>query len=214
MKPQTITMTLTASSVNCLAASQSIGGAGTVTLNGTSVSGGIGTLDTARRVLITSAGNDSTLTWTLAGTSPAGYSQSETFAGGNGAGAQSAGDYKTVTKASSDKASASTVTLGTSGVGSSGWKSMDTWEGTFDANFQTNLVSGTANWSIQYTLDDTIATSSNLPGITAWNFSSITSATASTGAVSTGPITAWRLLINSGTGKVTAQALQSGGGFT
>ena len=218
MRTQTVTLSLSNSSVNCLAAAQSLAGAGNVTLNGSSVTGGVGTLSatncTGRRVLLTSAANDSTLTWTISGTSPAGYAQTETLAGGNTAAVTSGGDYATVTTIAASKATAGNITIGTSGVGSTGWKALNTFEGPYNVNFQTNLVSGSANWTIQYTLDQDIATSSNLPGINAWNLAAITSASASTGSATTGPITAWRLLINSGTGKVVAQAVQSGGGNT
>lgn len=72
MRPVLLTKTLAAASVNAIAQSQSLGAAGNVTLNGATASGGLATLDTQRRVLITSAGNDSGISFTVFGATDSG----------------------------------------------------------------------------------------------------------------------------------------------
>lgn len=114
---------LAAAVSNGLAQTQSLGAAGNLNLNGSLVSGGVGTLDSggaARRVLITSAGNDAGLTWTVIGTNRYGVVQTESFAGANGA-ASSQLDFLTVTSIRGSAATASTVTAGTNGTGSTPW---------------------------------------------------------------------------------------------
>jgi len=75
-------------------------------------------LDTARRVLITSAGNDSGITFTIAGTDVNGLPISEVVTGPNATTAQSALDYATVTSIKPSAAVATTVIVGTNGVAS------------------------------------------------------------------------------------------------
>ena len=114
--------------------------------------GGLALLDTARRVLITSAGNDSGITFTITGVDWAGTTISETLTGGNAAAVYSVLDYLGVFKIQVSGATASTVTVGTNGVASSPWVNLDTWAGgTVAAQC---VVSGTANYTVQLTNDD------------------------------------------------------------
>ena len=144
---------LTALSANGIALSQSLAGAGALTLNGAYATGGVATLPQPRRAGITSAGNDTGITWTIVGTDRTGNPISETLAGaGIGLTAQSVLDYLTVTSITSSGATASTVTAGTTGVASSAWIRLDDW-----ALPQTAIqcdASGTVNYTVQSTLDD------------------------------------------------------------
>src|SRR6185437_3174379 len=119
MRPVTISKTLAAASANNIALSQSPAGAGNLTLNGAAVAAGVATLDTQRRVLITSAGTDTGITFTVYGGNQSGSAISETVAGGSlGIPVSTTQDFLTVTRVAASGASASTVTVGTSGVGS------------------------------------------------------------------------------------------------
>lgn len=123
--------------------------ASTVTV-GTS---GLALLDTARRVLITSGGTDTGITFTITGLDWAGTEISEVLTGGsNGTPVFSVLDYLAVTKVVASGATASTVTVGTNGIASSQWLPFDTWAmGT--AQIQC-VVSGTVNYTVQTTMDD------------------------------------------------------------
>jgi hypothetical protein len=132
--------------------SQTPSGAGALTINGALSSGGVATLDVARRVLITAVGNESGKTFTIVGTSYNGRVQSETITGPNATTAQSVLDYKTVTSVTISAAAANAVTIGTNGVASSRWMRLDNW-----AFPQVGIqcdVSGTVNYTVQQTLDD------------------------------------------------------------
>lgn len=110
-------------------------------------------LDTARRVLITSGGTDTGITFTITGLDWAGEEISEVLTGGsNGTPVYSVLDYLGVTKIVASGATASTVTVGTNGVASSQWINLDTF-----AMGQVNIqavVSGTVNFTVQTTNDD------------------------------------------------------------
>src|SRR5580704_10734052 len=95
--PNIFTQSLATASANNVALSQSPG-AGAITLNGSTVSGGVATLDIQRRVIITSGGNDTGINFTVTGTNSAGFPISDTFAGANVGAAQSNLDFLTVTK--------------------------------------------------------------------------------------------------------------------
>lgn len=96
-----------------------ISGAGAVTLNGSLVSGGVATLDQPRRVLFTSVGNDSGITFTVTGTDWNNMPASEVVTGANATTVYTVYDYKTVTSVVASGASAGNVSIGTNGIASS-----------------------------------------------------------------------------------------------
>jgi len=173
---------------------------------------GTATLDTGRRVIVTSAGNDSAITFAISGTDVTGNPISETLTGANATAAQSALDYATITSIKPSAAVASTVTIGTNGVASR-WVRLDDYASAAQVAIQAT-VSGTANYTIQQTLDDP-----------AWLFSGITPATMTwvnhpdSGVVAASataqanyaypPLFA-RVVLNSGSGSVTATFRQTG----
>jgi len=206
---KTFSLVLAAAVTNGLALSQSLGAAGNLTLNGSLVTNSVGVMDVARRIGITSAGNDSALTWTITGTNRYGRPQSETLAGSNAGTSQSVKDYATVTSIAGSAATASTVTAGTTTVGSSDVMVVDTF-----AN-PTGLAAalafnGTANAQIDVSNDDLAPSydvTNNPPTwFQAQGFNGVSSNTA--GQIQ-GPITLLRLTINSGTGTVTAKVNQA-----
>ena len=108
----------TPSATNIRTAS-SIAAAGTVTLNGSLVSSGTATLDQPRRVLFTSAGDDSGITFTVTGTDWNNMPASEVLTGANATTTYTVYDYKTVTSVVASGASAGNVSIGTNAVASS-----------------------------------------------------------------------------------------------
>jgi hypothetical protein len=105
----------------------SIAAAGAVTLNGSLVSGGVATLDQPRRVLFTSSGNDSGITFTVNGTDWNNSPVSEVVTGANATTVYTVYDFKTVTSITASGASAGTVSIGTNGVASSRPVFIDTY---------------------------------------------------------------------------------------
>lgn len=202
--------------------SQTPGGAVAMTINGAAATGGVATLDVARRVLITSAGNDSGITFRITGANSDGNPIRETVTGPNATTAYTVQDFKTVTEVRTSAAAAGAVTVGTNGVASSPWKLMDYYQ--TPANMSIGvLVSGTVNYSVEYTYDDVQAPNGigsalgNYPPVpTLFSHASLVAKTANFDGVINDPIRAWRLTLNSQTnpGYATATGIQAGMGGT
>lgn len=222
MLPQIVTVgPLAAASSNNIALSQTTGGAANLNINGALASGGVATLDTPRRVLITSAGNDSGITFTVTGTNHTGNPIRETVTGANTSSVYTLQDFATVTRIATSGATAGNVTVGTNGVASSPWKVITFEFGSTNLAFGVT-VSGTTNYSIEYTYDNPNNNQANMQGQgnggsyptppTAWALAALSNKTANAdGSIGT-PIYAWRLTLNSQTnpGFATATGIQSG----
>lgn len=220
MIPQVVTVgALAVASSNNISLSQTPGAAGNLVLNGTTVASGVATLDVPRRVLITSAGNDSARTFTVTGTNHTGNPIKEAVTGGNVAGVSTVSDFKTVTRIAVDAATAAAVTAGTNGVASSPWKFTSIHFGPANMSFAV-IVSGTVNYSIEYTYDNPNSNQNTLGGALG-NYPAVPNVflhpilqNLATSADSTinDPIFAWRLTLNSQTnpGFATATNIQSG----
>jgi hypothetical protein len=163
-----------------------------------------------RRVIVTSGGNDTGITWKVVGTNASGATITDTFAGVSGGAAQSNLDFVTVISITPSGAVASTATAGTNGVGSSPWMTMNWHVEPINIGFSVELVSGAANYTIQHTYMDP----NNLGGGGLFppafnNFTVNGVAVSADGNYSTA-ITALRLLINSGTGALRCTVTQAG----
>ena len=170
-----------------------------------------------RRIVITSAGNDSALLFKIIGLNQANNTISELLAGANATFAQSNLDYESIisilpqTLTGSIGTTASTVSVGVNGVGSSLWNIVN-WHATPSNIAISGAVVGTTavNFSVQYTYDDP----NNLPaGIQfpqPFNNPSIVNATSTVDGAINDPVTAVRLLVNSGTGTVCMTIIQAG----
>jgi hypothetical protein len=209
MLPTSISKVLAAASANNISLSQSLAGAGNLLINGSAASGGVATLDAQRRVIITSAGNDSGLTWTVTGTDAHNTIITDTFAGGNVAAAQSNLDFKTVTKISGSGATAAAVTAGTNGVGSSYWHMISTMHSPVNASVAVQ-VTGAVNYTIQYTYDAfwNLPSGVTLPGI--FNHNTLNALAVSADGVLPYPVSGVRLTVNSGTGTARMTVIDAG----
>ena len=211
-QPNVFTRVLAALNTTIIAASQSPG-TGTITL--VNVTSGV-TLDTQRRVAIYSGGNDTAINFTIIGTNQSGAQIQDTIAGGNTTAAPAVSnlDFFTVTNIQHTGSVASTLTAGTGNTGSSLWQIVN-WNPTpINIGWVIEARSGTANFTLEYTLDDP----NILPGTGGLNAAglayplaiAISSSTATLATNFTSPIVAWRLTTNSGTGTLVARALQAG----
>ena len=89
-----------------------LSGAGTLTINGALASTGTVTLTSGRQVTVTSAGNDTGITFTVTGTDLNGVAQTEVLTGASGAAATSTKYFLTITEIANSGASAGAVTAG------------------------------------------------------------------------------------------------------
>lgn len=219
--PKVATIKLAAASANNICLSQTPGAAGAMTINGAAASGGVATLDVARRVLITPAGNESAKTFVITGQDRNGNVISETLAGvNNPATAQSLLDYLKVTSITISAAAAAAITIGTSGVASTAWMMLDYLLANFNVGYFLDLQGQTANVDIQVTADEIdSAKGLALPNPvaftppTAFGVASGTALAANTLLGSVIPARACRLTVNSGatTGSgIKLSVIQSG----
>jgi len=201
---------LTAGSANAISLSQTPTSA--LTINGALATSGVAYLLTPRRVLITTTGNETGKNFTITGTNQSGNVIREILAGVNNTTTQSVLDYFTVTSITISAAAAAALTVGTSAVGGSPWVRMDEWA-LSSVSIQCN-VSGTVNYTVQQTLDDPNNPTSPVdPSLITWmNSADATLVGASTNIQSNSiylPVY-YRVMINSGTGTVTATFDQTG----
>jgi hypothetical protein len=126
-------------------------------LNGSKVTAGVAVLDAPRRIIITSVGNDSGITFTVTGTRGSWWASTaitEVIAGSNAGIATTTQDFLTVTSIVASAATANTVTAGTSGTGSGPWVVWDRHVPDFQVSLFASVVSGSPTYGIEYTYDD------------------------------------------------------------
>jgi hypothetical protein len=173
-------------------------------------------LDTQRRVLLTSGGNDSGITFTVIGTNQVGAPITDTFAGANGT-SQSNLDFLKVTGITHTGSVASTLTAGTGNTGSSLWQILNWNQYPMDLTVSVELRSGASNFTVEHTYDDPNIlpgtgglNASGLAYPLAWPDATINGASATIESSYQVPILAFRLTTNSGTGTLVCRAIQSG----
>lgn len=205
MRRKLVTKTLAAADDDGISASASPG-AGAIAIDGALASGGVATLDTGRRVIITSGGNDTGIVFTVTGKNENGVVISETITGANGGAATGVLDFKTVTAVSHTGVVAGTVKVGTNGVGATPWIPLDNNISPFNVALFLEIDSGkTVNATVEYTPDDVqLLTNVNqaalaIAGIQPSSHPSLSAKTASTDSNLAYPAAAVRLKVNSGT---------------
>ena len=226
MQTRYITQTLKASSATAICASQTPATAGNILINGGLATSGVATLDTARQVLFTFTGNESGHSFIVYGTSGSGQLQQESLAGQNGGTLATVNNFKTVTNISISAAATAAITVGTNGVGASDWQIVNAEISPIHIALSV-LVTGTVNYTVQYTMEDPSGTYPNpkTPATTgyqvtpsgplikfpnAFNDPVLVGLTTSADSVITTPVSAIRLLTNSGTGTAQLIFIQAG----
>lgn len=207
MRPIVITRTLATADADGIALAQTLGGAGSLTLNGALVVSGVAQLTQQRVVGIASTGNLSAITFTVYGTNEAGIAISESLAGPNNNTVSTTLNFLTVTQVAASAAVGTNVTVGTTDVGASAPVPLDLYLEPFNVSLFID-VTGTVDVTVQYTGDDDVLTS---VGPFVWfNHTDLTNETADTVGTIISPVTAVRLLTNSGTGTAQLTVLQAG----
>jgi hypothetical protein len=207
MRPVVVTRTLATADADGIAQAQQLVGAGSLTLNGALVVSGVAQLGVQRVVGIASAGNLSAVTFTVYGTDQAGNTISESIAGPNNNTVSTTLNFLTVNQVAASGAVGTDVTVGTTAVGASAAVPLDVYLDPFNTSLFLD-VTGTVNVTVQYTGDDNVLTST---GPFVWYaHSDLTSQTTDAVGTIISPVTAVRLLTNSGTGTAELTILQAG----
>lgn len=215
MLPVSFSKQMAAASATAVALAQTIGaGGGNVVLNGGAVVNSVAVLDTQRRVIITSAGNDTAVTFTVYGFNDSGQAITDSFAGANTGVAVSNLDFKSVTRVQASAATFS-ITIGTNTTGSSPWSMPSYHVGAFYLEIDV-LISGSVTYSIERTHDDFFTPPNQI--LNPWTqhgpprplATTVTAATASGSLGLNVPCRGWRVTITAGTGLLQCTAIQSG----
>lgn len=154
MRSSTVSLTLATADTDGIAQSQDPGANADLTINGALASGGVATMDVQRRVLITSAADDTLVTFTVYGTNDNGISIQEAITGSNASTAMSTKDFKTVTRIATS-GNAGSVQVGTTTYASTGWIPLDHRKEDFKVSLAVILSSGASlTYTVEHTLDD------------------------------------------------------------
>lgn len=190
-------------------ASQTLGGAGALTINGALASGGVATLGEQAHITLYSTANYSAVTFTLYGTDTRGRSISESLAGPNNGTVTSVLNYKTVTGISSGGALATAVIAGNSNALETPWVRLNPYEPIKAVSVE---LSATASltYEVQWANRPLAAISTNEGNLAAFADSTLTAKTTNAMLTLTTPAPALRVKItsfSSGTGtlRVTEQ---------
>jgi len=164
----------------------------------------------AQPLIITSAGNDSGITWTITGTGYSGAPLTEVLAGANAGAAVSANLYATVTSIKASGATASTITAGTDTTQYGPWLIVGAQKNEFQTNVRafigTTANAATATYSIQATSDINIM---NQVGGYADDIDVLaTGLTQNVSSYPNAPWMAYRLVVTAG-GPVTLRILEN-----
>lgn len=196
----TVSTTASFATVSQIAVSGAAAAAVTVGTNG------VATLDEPRKVIITSADDDTGITFTVVGADGSGFSQTEVVTGANTGAASTILDFQTVESVTTSGATTAGVQVGTNGVSASRWVRFDDYAGNAPVAIQAT-VSGTVNYTIQTTLQDPDdAVSPVDPADVTWinsTDSNVVSATANQVSSFAIKPTFARVVLNSGSGSVS-----------
>ena len=128
-------------------------------------------MDTARRIIFTSGGNDTGITITPTGTDWYGEPISEAITGASGAAAASVLSYKTITSVATSAAVATTMTSGTNTIADSPWARFDDFGAMAAVSIQCDVNGGTPSTgaTVSQTLDDpNLVTNNDPPNTFQW----------------------------------------------
>jgi hypothetical protein len=208
MRPIVQTRQLAAADPNGIAEDQQLGAAGDLTLDGALVdSDGVAQLGGQRQVAFESAGNIATVVFTITGTDESGALISEDITGINASTELTTLNYATVTRIAADAAFASDVEVGTTGVGASQTVPLDQYQTPFNVSLGI-VITGTVDVTVEYTFDDVFG---DFPGPHTWtDHPDLTNVTADADGTFISPVSACRLLTNSGVGTAVLRILQAG----
>ncbi len=208
MRPIVQTRQLAAADPNGIAEDQQLAAAGDLTLDGVLVDfAGVAQLGTQRQVEFESAGNLSAINFTVTGTDDSGGIVRETIAGPNAGTVATELNFSTVTQIAADAAVGTDVEVGTNGIGASQTVPLDQYLTPFNVSLGI-VITGTVDVTVEYTFDDIFG---DAPGPFSWtDHPDLTNVTADEDGTFISPVSACRLLTNSGDGTAVLRILQAG----
>jgi len=183
---------------------QTPAGAGNMSLNGALVSGGVATMDYARRLVIASDGNESGVTFTITSTDPDGYTVSEVITGPNATSVESTIYCGDVAQIAISGAGTGNITIGTVDEICSQTIPLDSRS---ESVARLNVdVTGTIDFTVQQTFDDVQVNGQSAHQNAQWlNISALATKTADTTSEATQSATAVRFIVNSHSAGAEAQ---------
>ena len=209
MRPIAQTRQLAAADPNGIALDQQLGAAGDLVLTGAAFvdADGVAQLGTQRQVAFESAGNIATTVFTVFGTDDSGAEISDTVTGINGSTVATLLSFATVTRIAADSLFATDVEVGTNGVGASQTVPLDQYLTPFNVSLAL-VITGTVDVTVEFTFDDVFG---DFPGPHSWvPHPDLTNITADADATFISPVSACRLLTNSGDGEAVLRIIQAG----
>lgn len=207
MRPIIQSRQLDAADPNGIAEDQQLGAAGNLALDGALVTAGVAQLGAQRQVIFESAGDISTVVFTITGTDDQGRTISETVTGINASTVATVLNYLTVTQIAADAAFATDVEVGTNGIGASQEIPLDQYISPFNVSLFVGIT-GTVDVTVQFTFDDIFG---DAPGPFNWtDHVDLTNVVADADGTFISPVSACRLLTNSGVGEAVLRVLQAG----
>jgi hypothetical protein len=218
MLPVTVTVgPLDSADPDGIATAQTAAGAGALDIDGALATDGVATLDEARRLLVTSSGDDTGITFRITGTNSDGNPIQETLTGADTAAVYTVQDFKTVSEVYASGATDGDVEVGTNDVGSSRWVVCNYQIAPANISMSV-VVDGTVNYTIEYTYDNVNSNQNTMGGAngnypavpTVWAHSTLAAQTTSKDGFFAYPILAWRATLNSGSGSITATGVSAG----
>ena len=207
---KTLTLSLIAAVANGVALSQAGTAATPLTINGSLATSSVATFDTARRVGITSAGNDTTNTFTIVGTDYYGRPQTEVLAGASLGTAQTVRDFLTVSSVTPTNNTAANVTVGTTNTGSTPPHVLDVFANPASISLAGIVTGSGVDYTAEQSYDD-LSPNYNVNATPPTYFpTSLASQSGNASGVLTAPATLLRLTLNStGTGSVALRIVQA-----
>ena len=190
----------------CESQTPSAGGEQALTIDGALAADGVATFDAQRRVIITSAGDDTARTFTVTGTDDAGYVITEAIAGADTDVASSTLDFRRVTSVVVDDDTAAAVEVGTSTVGASRMRVMNLYQEPFNVSVGVT-VEGTVDYTVQHSFDDPFGPRNDMEW---FDHVDLVGETGDADGNYAFPVPALRVLINSGTGAIRVRFIQGG----
>ena len=205
MRPISFTRSQPAASGTSVAAAQLLNASGVITLNGVLVSGGVATL-TVPAVLTAFSEKSATVNFVVSGTAPNGASQTETIAVTASGTVTGSLSFATVTSIAASAPTSATISVGNGVPGYTAWIPLDIYTPNQVTNIS-NKVSGTVNYSVEYTNEDPFDISIQQLAVP-HPAGSLTAATGDETQFTTTLMRAVRLKINSGSGSVRFTCVQ------
>jgi len=209
MRPIVQTRQLAAADPNGIALDQQLGAAGDLVLTGAALvdADGVAQLGTQRQVEFESAGNIATVVFTVFGTDDSGAEITDTVTGINGSAVATLLNFATVTRIAADAAVGSDVEVGTNALGASQTVPLDQYLTPFNVSLFIDIT-GTVDVTVEFTGDDVFG---DFPGPHNWiPHPDLTNVTVDDDATFISPVSACRLLTNSGVGTAVLRIIQAG----